>query len=346
MKLYHPENLMEWLAFKANMVPLPFEDGFCTVLISKAFNTALKLDIFETMKDSPQTIEQIAEKAELNPKALSGLLNVLTIPGYIRYRNGKYEITKVTRKWCLKDSPDTLYRSAGHFELECAWVDHLDEYLKTGKGIGIHDSMTEEEWNDYQIGMEDTARITATTAAKKTPIPANPTAMLDIGGSHGLYSVELCKRYPSLKATILELPEAVAKAEPLLASHNMGDRIVFRAGNAVTDDLGENQYDLVMMSSLMHHLSREDNIEVSRKITRALKSGGYFAVQEYIQPAAPASKHFVSLLLDLVYNISSTSNTWTLDEIREFQRQAGLKEDKTYKFMQMPGFTQVCAKKV
>jgi len=178
MKFLHPENPMEWLAVKANIIPVPFVDGFCTAIVSKAFNTALKLEIFETMKDSPQTIESIAEKTGLNFKALSGMLNVLTIPGYIRYRDGKYEITKLTRKWCLKDSPDTLYRSAGHFELECKWMDHLDEYLKKGKGIGIHDDMTEEEWNSYQIGMEDISALTAKTAAKKTPMPTNPRVLL------------------------------------------------------------------------------------------------------------------------------------------------------------------------
>jgi ubiquinone/menaquinone biosynthesis C-methylase UbiE len=341
MKLLHPENPMEWFAVKAMIVPVPFIDGFCYVVESKAFNTALKLEIFETMRESPQTIEQIADKTGFNPKALSGVLNVLTIPGYIKYKNGKYEITKLTRKWCLKDSPDTLYRSAGHFELECRWMDHLDEYLNTGKGIGIHDHMNEEEWNSYQIGMEDIAALTAKTAAKKTPMPANPTEMLDIGGSHGLYCVELCKRYPGLKATILDLPEAVVKAEPLLAKHNMGDRVVFRAGNAVTDDLGENKYDLVMMSSVMHHLSGEDNIQVSRKVARALKPGGHFAVQEYIRPSIPSSKHALSLITDLIFNISSTSNTWNLDEVKEFQRQAGLKEDKINKYIVLPGFIQV-----
>jgi ubiquinone/menaquinone biosynthesis C-methylase UbiE len=100
---------------------------------------------------------------------------------------------------------------------------------------------------------------------KVTPMPSNPTAMLDIGGSHGLYCVELCRKYPTLKATILDLPEAVEKARPILAKYSMGDRIDYWVGNVLTDSFGENRYDLVLMSSLMHHFNAEQNIDVSKK---------------------------------------------------------------------------------
>lgn len=345
MKFIHADNLVEWLAFKTNLVPMPLVDGFCFCALNKAFNTALKLDVFEAAKDGPRTVEQIAGKTGLHPGALPGLLNVLTVSGYFKYKNGKYALTRTARKWCLKDSPDGMYRSARYYELICDWMDYLEEYLKTGKGISIHDSMTREEWYNYQIGMEDFSKIIAKSAPRMTPMPGNPTEMLDIGGSHGLYCVELCKKYRSLKAIILDLPDAVAEAERLLERHNMGDRIVYRAGNAITDDLGENQYDLVMMSSVMHNLSAEDNIEVSRKVNRALKTGGYFVVQEFIRPAKPSSKHAVSIMTNIIFNITSTSNTWSINDIKEFQQRAGLTHYKVNKYIQMPGFTQVCAKK-
>jgi hypothetical protein len=39
--------------------------------------------------------------------------------------------------------------------------------------------------------------------------------MLDIGGSHGLFSIELCKRYSSLSSTIMELPGAIEAASAI-----------------------------------------------------------------------------------------------------------------------------------
>ena len=36
-----------------------------------------------------------------------------------------------------------------------------------------------------------------------TKIPENAKSLLDIGGSHGLYSVDFCEKYPDLRADIL-----------------------------------------------------------------------------------------------------------------------------------------------
>jgi tRNA A22 N-methylase len=49
-------------------------------------------------------------------------------------------------------------------------------------------------------------------------VPRGARDLLDIGGSHGYYSVALCRRHPTLRAVILDLPQAVVHAETILAS--------------------------------------------------------------------------------------------------------------------------------
>src|SRR5262245_62389041 len=90
--------------------------------------------------------------------------------------------------------------------------------------------------------------------------------MLDIGGSHGYYSVILCHRYPRLRSTVLDLPQAIRHAAPLLAREGMGDRVVHRAGDALTDDLGSDAYDLVFVAALVHHFDEDTNGELMRRI--------------------------------------------------------------------------------
>ena len=64
-------------------------------------------------------------------------------------------------------------------------------------------------------------------------------SMLDIGGGHGHFSAAFCRRHPRLKSTILELPEAIPHAAPLLAKEGLGDRVIHRAGDARIAELGE-----------------------------------------------------------------------------------------------------------
>jgi len=85
--------------------------------------------------------------------------------------------------------------------------------------------------------MRAQANVLAPLLGRAIPVPAGARAMLDIGGSHGYFSVILCRRHPGLRATVLDLPSAVEHAAPLLAKEGMGDRVVLQAGNALTDDL-------------------------------------------------------------------------------------------------------------
>ena len=60
----------------------------------------------------------------------------------------------------------------------------------------------QENGSLYQEGMRDLSINVAKEVASKIPVPKDATAMLDIGGSHGLFSIELCKRHPRLSSTI------------------------------------------------------------------------------------------------------------------------------------------------
>ena len=341
-----PQNIMEWIALRANLIPTPMEVG-ARILTAKAVMLASKLDVFEAAKDSPLTIEQIAQRTQLHPRGLGGLMNILTLHGYFRYKDGEFGLTRRSRKWCLKDSPDNVCNQLRYLD-EIFWneMNDLEGFLETGKGLEVHDSYyTEEQWNWYQLGQYDLAKLAARSAPKMTPMPRNPAEMLDIGGSHELYSVELCKKHPTLKATILDLPQAVDKARPILEKSNMGDRIDYWIGNALTDDFGESRYDLILMSSLTHHFSSEQNIAVSKKAAKALTTGGYFVIQDWLRPEPSSRMEEAAIVMDMYFNLTSTTGTWTLNELKGFQEKAGLTHHKVSKFMEIPSLAQVCAKK-
>jgi ubiquinone/menaquinone biosynthesis C-methylase UbiE len=348
----NPQDLMILtMARRANLIPMPLVHGFLEGAFSRVYLTASRLRVFEAIKDGPQTLEELAHKTGLNPGGLYSIMSILILLGYINYKNGRFSLKRTARKFCLDESTDSTYFFDRYAEIMLKYLDSMEGYLRDGKGQGIHDTMPEEEWNLYQLGMEYLARDASKAAAKMMPMPPNPTEMLDIGGSHGLFSVELCKKYPNLNATILELPEAIVKAQPILAKFNMGDRIKYQSGNVLTDDLGENKYDLVLMSSLMHHLTAEQNVAVSKKIARALKPGGYFSVQEYLKPEISKKSaslgDIIAMTTNLVFNVTSAARTLTIQEIKQFQAQAGLAHHKVGRFgIMLPSFILVCAQKV
>src|SRR5204862_8324999 len=151
------------------------------------------------------------------------------------------------------------------------WIEHSEEYVRSGQPMELHDTLPADEWPAYQAGMRSVASALAPELTRRLPVPKGARDLLDIGGSHGYYSVALCRRHDGLRAVVLDLPEAVAAAAPILAAEGMGDRVVHWEGNALTDDLGSEAYDVVLVSQLVHHFSDGQNRALAEKVARALR---------------------------------------------------------------------------
>ena len=185
--------------------------------------------------------------------------------------------------------------------------------------------MTEEEWGVYQRGMRAGIEMPAQWVARHLPLPRTARQMLDLGGAHGYFSVAICRRYPELRATILDLPEAIKHAAPLLAKEDMGDRVIHRAGNALTEDLEAEVYDLVFMAALVHHFDDGTNRQLMQRIGRALRPGGLVAIWEPVRQDPDGHIRQIGALFDLFFGFFSEAGTWSATEVAAWFQEAGLK---------------------
>jgi SAM-dependent methyltransferase len=197
--------------------------------------------------------------------------------------------------------------------------------------------MAAAEWDDYQRAMRALAGIAGPELAWRTPVPRGARTLLDIGGSHGHYAAVLCRRHRGLRATVLDLPEAVARAAPLLAAEGLGDRLVHRVGDARTADLGAEAYDVVLMASLVHHFDAPTNRALVRRVARALRPGGHLAIYESARPASPGSGGQLAALFHLYFALTSASGLWSYREMADWQRDAGLRPKRPIRFLTTPG---------
>lgn len=341
------QNPLEWIALKAGLVPTPLAYSHFGFMISKFLLEAVDKGVFEAIGNQKVSLEQISEKCHLNKKALKSLLGVLATMGLIKHEKNLFYLARKSKKWILKDSPDSLYWLMMFDNRVCLkWMDNVGSFLETGKGLQYHDTFNDEEWMYYQKAMEGAATATSKEAVKKIPIPANAAKMLDIGGAHGLYSVALCKKNPGLSSTILDLPPAVEKAKPILEKFAMGSRVEHRAGNVLTDDLGIGVYDFVLMASVAHHFTDEENILVAKKVFKALKPGGVFTIMEVLRnDTIQYNGNMLSALGDFFFALSSTSGIWSLQEIMQWQNEAGFVGFKKSAFLTIPGYTAISVQK-
>jgi 2-polyprenyl-3-methyl-5-hydroxy-6-metoxy-1,4-benzoquinol methylase len=332
-----PENMAEVIGLAAGVLPTPMGYTWCAQKLARWIMAAVKTGIFDALEAGPLDAESVASQCGLHTDATGKLLGVLVTTGYIAFGRGKYSLTPVSRKWLLKSGPMSLHDNMLFQYIEWRLLDATEDFLRTGKSVDFHATLGPDGWQTYQRGMRAIAGINAAEVVKLIPIPSGARKLLDIGGSHGYYSVALCRAHAQLSATVLDLPQAIQHAAPILAREHMGDRVVHRCGDALVDDLGDSEYDVIFVSSLVHHFDDKTNIELSRKCARALRRGGVHAIMDYIRVESPNDGGQVAWLMNFYFALTSRSGAWSFEDMSRWQRMAGLVPDKAIRFQRIPG---------
>lgn len=340
-----PQNPLEWLILKSGMVPTPLGHGHIGFLLSRAVIDAVDLNVIEVLKDQPLKLEQIALRCGLKSHALRSLMNILASAGYVIYKSDEYRLSKLSRKWLLKDSKYSVYDLMVLNSRVCwSWMEDYKDYLKTGKTVDYHERLTKEEWVYYQKAMASAARIQSKELARRTPVPKGATKMLDIGGSHGIYSLALCEKH-NMRSDILELADAIESAREVLKDEEGAENITYKSGDALMDELGDDEYDLVLISSLTHHFTNEQNIMLTKKVQKALKVGGYYVIMDFVRPKTRTNADLIGMANDIFFSFTSNGGTYSKEEMKQWLKEGGLEHYRTLNMLAMPGNVQVVGRK-
>ncbi|MDQ4074765.1 MAG: methyltransferase [Chloroflexota bacterium] len=339
------QNILDRIVLATGLVPTPIVDTHVAMMLARTVMVGTKLGVFEALADGPLAASEVAARCNTHPTATEKLLNALAGAGYLRDDGERYALAPVARKWLLQGSKDSVYDKMLFQFAEWEWIERYDDFVRSGEPVRFHGEMTADQWGYYQRGMAALARFIAPEVAWRTPVPKGARDMLDIGGSHGLFSIALCRRHPGLRAVILDLPDAVAHAVPLVAHEGMGDRVTHWAGDLLTEDLGEEKWDLIFMANVAHHLDEATNKALTWRVARALRPGGAYVIQEVIRPTSAKEAGQLGALLDLYYALTSEVGTWTYEEMAGWQREAGLAPRKPIRFRLGPGSGQQVAVK-
>lgn len=339
------ESPIERIIVRTNAVPWPLAHTQMAYTLARVVMVATKLGVFEALGREPLAAHEVAGRCGTDGKATEKLLFALASSGYAKAKAGGYTLTPLSRKWLRRDSPHCLADKLLLQFAEWDWMELSEDYVRSGTPMELHDVLQADEWPLYQRGMRAMASGVAPELARRLPVAKSATDMLDIGGSHGYYSVMLCRRHDGLRAVVLDLPEAIEHAAPLLASEGMGQRVTHMAGDALSDDLGSERYDVVIASQIVHHFSEEENRDLASRAAAALRPRGIYAIVDAFRPSSPREAGQLGGLLEFYFALMSESGTWTTEEMAGWQRSAGLRPRRAIRFRTAPGAGAVVAVK-
>ena len=332
------ETLLERLALALGRIPTPIVEAFPPLVLARALMAATRLGVFDALSTGPLTTDALASACHTEPRATAALLAVLASDEYVSASRGVWRLSPKAQRWLRAESPDDVSAYLRFNYLQWDWLGDLERFVQTGQPLAFHERLSADDWRQYEHGMAVIARLVLPEVVWRVALPVGATTLLDVGGGHGLAAARFCLRHPALRATVLDLPEALDAAPPLPSNLvAAGERVSRVAGDALTADLGSAAWDVIYMANLLHHFDASQVQSLAARVVAALRPGGLWVIQDGVREPRRRSERMSAAIGDLYFALTSASGFWSFAELAEWQRQAGLAPRRPVRLLTAPG---------
>lgn len=285
-----------------------------------ALSSALEVGIFQGLMQ-PKSSSELAETLGLHKVITEKLCKALTSRGYLSREGGNYALSDLARTFLTVSSPfyqGSLIKLMNRTRAQ-RWSS-LSRALKEGpiaapSGPQIFDEFFALAMAEGAVGgsLQRTIR-----ALKRMPQFHKARRCLDLGGSHGLYSLAFARSNPELEVVLFDLPKVIGGAAKKVVSDS--ERIVTMAGDFNRDDLGKD-YDFVFASDVLYREEKSLRPLLTR-IQESLKHDGlliskHFHIDDLVSDSS-------AVLFDLMFSISGTGGVvYSSDDFSRLLESAG-----------------------
>jgi len=292
--------------------------------------TALELDVFTALRDGCTSAE-LATRLATDPRATEMLLDALVSLGLLRKQNESFSNTANAARFLAEGTPDSARQAQLHTANMWKRWSHLTECVKTG--LPAPGGSSDEYVGTFIAAMDHTARARVRSIVQAVGVNG-AQRMLDLGGGSGVYSIAFAKAAPELHSEILDLPEITPIALEHAKSAGLIDRITVRPGDMLTAELPKQSYDLVLLSSICHMFSPDENRTLFARAYDALAPRGRIAIADFIVDPDKASPRSATLFALNMLVATRAGATYSEPEYDSWLKTSGFGEVKR---VRLPG---------
>jgi SAM-dependent methyltransferase len=305
--------------------PDPFLDSFTGLVTARALSTATTLGVFDALAEGPAATDELAERLALDPLGTETLLTTLQTLGYVQAKDdGRLCNSAVSERLLVSSSPESIATFVGaQSDLHWQVLDLLPEAVRDGRAYSMHEERhgEDERWAAYIRGLFEISRPEHDANAALVPVQ-DPRRLVDVAGGHGGFAMAMCRRHPSLSATVLDLPPSVAVGRRIVEEEGYAERVGFEEGDVFELGLGED-LDVVSVFNLVHHLGEPQNRRLCRMARAALRPGGCLVIGDSARPEPGEAVSEHGAVSSLLFYAWSHSRNFKPSEIRAWMDEAG-----------------------
>jgi SAM-dependent methyltransferase len=291
---------------------------------SRAIMTGCDVDVFTEIDRSPRTAEEIAKALGLDRFAAERLLNSLAAIGLLEKERQTFHVTEQGALLSSLRSGSILPVVLHFSDVWKTW-DSLTTIVKEGRQRTRQEHVRDTKSLESFIGaMDGIGRDLSIEIACAIDL-RRFKKLLDIGGASGTYTAAFLRQSPDMTAVLFDLEPVAGIAEKRLAADNLLDRVAVVPGDFHKDEL-PGGCDLALLSAIIHQNSPSQNVDLFKKIHRALLAGGSLLIRDHIMDETRTAPPMGALFALNMLVATPGGDTYTFDELKSGLEEAGFIE--------------------
>jgi SAM-dependent methyltransferase len=292
---------------------------------SRIILTAFELDIFSGLGDKTLSPERLAKIIGADARAMDRLLNALCALGLVRKAKGQFANTKIARSLLVAGKPQFM---AGLAHTASQWQSWhtLSAAVRRGGTVCPRKSGPDDEKRlpGFIAAMHERATPQAPAIVKLLDL-SNVQRCLDIGAGSAAYAMALARAKKDIHAVAFDLPAVLPLTKSYVRRAGLLKRFDFIGGDFHCDDWGKN-YDLVLLSAIVHMNGADENQRLIAKAAGSLNQGGQLVIQDFIMRPDRTRPEVGAIFALNMLVATAAGDTFTAAEVRGWMRSAGLKK--------------------
>ncbi|MBV09141.1 methyltransferase [Rubinisphaera sp.] len=302
-----------------------------------------RFDVGQVLADGPLSYELLREKFGIQERSATVLLTGLCALDVLQInKDNLVELTDYGREKLLPNSPYNLrgYIGLGALGADVQKMIARLEQDSPGDDISFvyHQDAGPSALDDPEISdaltraMAARARNVAPAVAKRLDL-STCRHLLDVGGGHGIYSLELLKKFPNLKATIIDRESPLKVAKEYAEEAGLSDRIEFCFDDIHTYE-NQSEAEVVLMANILHDYSEQHARKLVKHFAGQLPPLGRIVILDAFLDSIPegappisTGPRPVAAYSAMLFSVCE-GRCYRLDEYQSMLSEAGLKVDE------------------
>jgi ubiquinone/menaquinone biosynthesis C-methylase UbiE len=302
---------------------------------SAALKGAIELDLFTAIAEGNTTAESIALRCQASQRGTRILADYLVAIGFLTKSGEHYGLTPDSGAFLNRHSPAYLGGAIG-FLLHPSHKERYDDVagaVRKGGTLFEEDnalSPEHEMWIAFAEAMYKLQTMPAELIAKFLHVEtAQQLKVLDIAAGHGAFGIAIARHNPHAEVVALDWKNVLEVARKHAREAGVEENWRALPGSAFEVDYG-NDYDLVLVTNIIHHFDKPTTEKLLRKVHAALAPNGRAVILEFVpnedrvSPPMPATFPLTMLVS------TPAGDAYTYSEYQQMLKNAGFSQQELH----------------